>query len=581
MNPYIKQLIDLSQERFSTDAVNMPTSEWVCKNTTLKGRPFSLKRYEFQRKLLDDLHPNLDCIKTSQVGMTEIQIRKALAFLVRNKGTSVIFTLPNEDMFVRISNSRIKPLVAADKVFNRAQDKENKATRSISMMQFGQSFLYLVMAIESAATSTPADMVMNDELDLSDQKMVTLFNSRMQRSPWKVSQRFSTPTYPSYGIDLNWQSSDQHLYMCRCSSCNLWQHPEFTREFIHLPGLPEDISDLTQITNLKQEDLDFDQSYVKCKKCHKPLDLANPEVREWVPQYGSRVNSRGYRIGPFSTGDISPRYIFKQLFDYQKTEYIRGFHNTVLGQPYSDGNIQIPEADILACMTDNIGEPVSSRADSIWVGIDMGQMCHVTLGRGEDPDALEILSMYQVHVDDIVKHAQTLVEKYNVRFGCVDRHPYEPTSRDIFKASGGKIIPVEYRGLKDLNLVYDVTGENVAHVQVNNTWFLDNFAIKVRKRKIRISGYGFQKRVFVEHLRNMVRDEVPGQPATWTKLNGNDHYFHSSAFMAVAPHILALIRAKDDTDQRTMSLSATAKLAGPNNLLGLSKKKLAFEPTLR
>ncbi len=33
----------------------------------------------------------------------------------------------------------------------------------------------------------------------------------------------------------------------------------------------------------------------------------------------------------------------------------------------------------------------------------MGQMCHVTIGRGEDMDNLEILCMYQVHVDDIVK----------------------------------------------------------------------------------------------------------------------------------------------------------------------------------
>ena len=555
----------------------MTMTDWVCKNTTLRNRPFSIKGYEFQKKILDDMHPDLSVIKISQTGLTEIQLRKALAFLVRNNGTSLIFTEPNEDMFTRVSNSRVKPLVAKDKVFNTPMDKENKATRSIGMMQFGQSFLYLVPALETAATSIPADVVFNDELDLSDQKIISLFNSRLQNSKYKISQKFSTPSFPSYGIDLNWQTSDQQLYLCKCDSCGHWNSPEFHRDFIHLPGLPE-LGNLDEITVDMQDKMDFNDAYIMCEKCGAALDLANSDNREWVPQFPSRVNSRGYRVSPFCGDKLSLLYIFKQLWEYQKNEYKRGFYNTVLGTPYSDGTIQIPFEDIMACMTDQPNHIDPSDFEDCWVGIDMGQTCHVVIGRGSHKDHLEVIAMYEVNVKDIVQHCKDLVKRLPIRCGAIDRHPYEPTAREIFQATGGKIVPVEYRGAKDMNIVYDEY-KTISHIQVNNTWFLDQFASKVRKRLIKISGYGHKKMVYAQHLREMVRDEVPGEPATWKKLSGNDHYFHASAFMTIAIQIKELLRYSSEEEVRTMTMTKMVhqKEQVPN-LIGISNKRLEKHP---
>lgn len=573
-NEFIEQFLELANERFSLDSTSMKNSEWITKNTTLRNRNFNFRGYEFQRQIVDDMHPNLDCIKISQVGMTEIQIRKALSFLVRNNGTSLIFSLPDEDMYKRVSSTRIKPIINKDKVFNTPQDKESKATRSIDTMQFGQSFLYVVNASESAATSIPADVVMNDELDLSDQQVISLFASRMQNSAYKIAQRFSTPTFPSFGIDLNWRSSDQHLWMCKCDSCGHWQHPEFTPEFVHLPGLPADKA-LTEVTILYQDQLDFQNSYIKCEKCSSALDLLNPDNRLWVAKHPSRVNNRGYRIGPFSTGKLDLAYIYNSLWNYQKNEYVRGFHNTVLGLPYSDGNIQIPEEDIIACMNEgDVSVPNLKTIENLWVGIDMGAICHVTIGRGNDPEKVDILSMYQVHSHEIVEHCVKLVKDYNIRGGAVDRHPFEPTAREIFIKTGGIIVPVEYRGSKDIHLVNDEY-EEFSHAQVNNTWFLDNFAGRIRKRMMKILGYGYQKRVIIEHFRDMVREEKPGEPAKWNKLTGNDHYLHSAAFMTVAPQLRELIRLKSKQDVRTMILGLTPKITDTSdNLIGVSKKRV-------
>jgi len=567
-----------AEDRFSEDSINMPMSDWITKNTTIKTKPFSLKGYEFQEAIIDDMHENMSVIKPSQVGLTEAQIRKALAFLVRNNGTSLIFTLPTEDMYKRISKGRVKPIVDKDKVFNTAYDRANKAVRSVDMMQFGQSFLYLTPAIESAATSIAADVVMNDEVDLSDQKMITLFNSRLQGSDIALSQKFSTPTFPSFGIDLTYQASDQMEYACLCESCGHYNFPEFNKKFIHLEGIKslsdEMAEDMAKITIQEQDALNLDESYVKCEKCHSPLDLGNPELRQWVPKYESRSsNARGYKVTPFVTQRLNPKYIMKSLWNYQENEYLRGFHNTVLGLPYSDGNMQIPKDLIEKCMTNVKYDLPVSEYDPVWIGIDMGQTCHIIRAKGDNVENLHIFSMEAVHVDNIVQTVKDDCEKYNVIGGAVDRHPYEPTSRDIFAASGGRILPVEYRGLKELNIIYDEY-EEVAYGQVNRTTFLDNFAILIRKEKIKISGYGINKNTYIEHIRDMVRDETPESPAQWVKLKGNDHFFHASAFMAMGPKIAELIALKGKGEKRTMiDLQVIGIPDQTENIIGMGSGK--------
>lgn len=573
-NPFIETLFQKVQDRYSVDSQTMSVSDWVCKNTTLRGKPFTLKEYHFQQKILDDMHPNLSCIKLSQCGMTEVSIRKILAFLARNSGTNGIYSLPTEEMYLRISNGRIKTIVDADKVFNTDQDRMNKATRRVDMMQFGKSFLYITPANEQAATSISADIVFNDETDLSDQKMLTLFNSRLQNSKWKISQRFSTPSFPSFGIDLDWQSSDQHLYMRRCGCCGRWVHPEFTRKHITIPGLSDDFEDLSKISEHMKDDIDLRGSFVHCEYCKSRLDLSLPG--DWAPSYGSRKDSRGYRITPFCTENLSVEYIVTQLWRYQKTEYVRGWHNTVLGLPYTDGSIQIPEADIKACMTNVVNPPeLSSIRRGIYVGIDMGQTVHITIGTPSDDGGIDIVKIYNLHVNELVQHMTDLEKTCNILGGCIDRHPYTPTSEEVMVVTKGKVLPVEYRGLKDINLVYkdDIDGKVLAHAQVNHTWFLDQVSSAIKRRAMKISGYGAYKTVFIAHLRDMVRDEQPDKPAQWVKLTKNDHFFHSTGFMLAAPKIFQQHALTEKTEVRTMVLASVVPTAGGSATLFGGKGK--------
>ena len=553
----------------------MSYSDWLVANTTLRGKPFSLQDYWFQRAIIDDTHTNMDVIKCSQVGLTEVQMRKALAFLVRNRGLSAIFTLPNEKMYKRVSQTRFKPLVDNDKVFNKERDQGS--VRSMSLMQFGDSFLYVTGCSEGDATSIPADAVFNDEVDLSPQDMLALFSSRLQGSDWAINQRFGTPTFPSFGVDLGFRSSDQHHYLVKCPKCRKWNDPEFSRSHIYIPGLPDWVESLTDIEEEIIDEIDVVGSYVMCSHCSAALILSDPEVREWVPKHPNRQHARGYKVTPFCTHRLTPEYIITQLLKYKRRDYLRGFYNTVLGETYSDGNIQLSRDAVEQCFTGQPAVPTNIHPrDPVSVGIDMGQTCHITVGVGSSPENMHVIRFMAVHVDDLIDKVEELCRIYNVVAGAVDRHPYEPKADDVFTVSRGKIVPTEYRGTKEVNLVSNPTGDDVSHAQADRTRMLDQVVRYVKREPgLRFSGYGHYRETIIAHLRDMIRDEQPDQPAQWQKLTGNDHFFHSLGFMLIGLKIKEVERAKDNQEIRTQSLTSVVDMDDKaGNIFGRGNKSL-------
>jgi len=575
MNEHLKELLGRLQNRYSVDSVEMSMGEWLCQNTQLRGRPFSFKRYPFQRAIADDLHPNMDVIKPSQVGLSEIQVRKALGFIARNRGTTLIFTMPNEKMFERMSTTRILPIVKEEKVFNLETRSGEKPTRSRGLIQVGSSFMYVTGMTEGDATSISADVVMNDEVALSDQPMLALFNSRLQNSDWKINQRFSTPTFNNFGVDQGYMVSDQREYMCRCDACNHWQIPLFSRAFVDIPGLPDDLEHLAEIdeTLIDTGRLDLVNAQVVCERCRAPLDLGREENREWVAQYPSRTHARGYRVRPFSTDRLGPDYIIAQLLKYRARDYMRGWYNTVLGEAFTGGNARLSDTDINLCFTARSMTPLVERNDPTWIGIDMGQTCHLTVGQGDSVETLHIVEFRTVPVDDLLNVVQELLGTYNVIGGGVDRHPYTPTAEALWTISQGRILPVEYRGQKEFNLIRDELDlEIIKYAQANRTSLLDEVARLVRQHRFRFSGYGQQKTTITEHLKDMVRDENPEKPASWVKLTGNDHYFHSLAFLVAGLKLKEYEQGKNSDPRSTLYVEA-ANISGlDSGLFAINRK---------
>lgn len=528
-NPFLREFHSRVRDRYNLDTKDMTLGDWICANTSLNKRKFTFDRYPFQRQIADDMHPNLDCIKPSQVGLTEIQIRKALAILKRNDNISLIYTMPNERMFKRISKSRIQPLLEYDKAFQNPSG--DKTRQSMDLMKIGASFLYVTGSSEADATSINADIVFNDEIDLTPQDMLSLFNSRLQGSDMRINQRFSTPTYAGFGVDRGYSSSDQHEYFIRCPRCNHQQVPLFNRDFVRIDGLPDNIEDLKDIDEKLVDDgvIDIQSAHVICYKCHRPLDLSNYDNRQWVAKYPSRVHSRGYRVRPFSTHRLDPVYILGQLFIYKRRDNLKGFCNTVLGETYENSDSKLTDQQIDLVLKSSVPQG-KLEGFAHWVGIDVGLTCHIVVGAANDLDQVHVLKILTCREDELRGVLKRLDEEYDFTGGGMDRHPYTPLANDVRTDFMGRVMPMEYRGTKEVSEVKDSLSV-VTHVQVNRTMMLDYVAKGIRKALWTIDGYGLEGGTLKEHLKDMVRENPPEGEATWVKLNNNDHYFHALAFM--------------------------------------------------
>lgn len=541
-----EQLYQSAKLRFGDANASQSMGEWICANTTLKKRPFSFKDYPFQKSIADDMHSNLSVKKCSQVGLTEVQLRKYLAILTRSTAISGIFSLPNEKMFTKIYNGRLKPILEQDMVFN--PPVANKPTRSKDQVQIRDSFGYITACTEGDATSISADFLFHDELDLSPQEIIALYQSRLQGSDMRITQSFSTPSFTNFGIDKNYQMTDQREYTMKCEACNHIQIPRFKPQFIHLEHFPFDVKDFSELTSQEIATLDLENVYVHCEKCHAKLDLSNEEQREWVATFPSRLNFRGYQVRPFSTHRIKPDYIFKQLANYQDRSFLRGFYNTVLGEEYTSADAKVQREDVELCMRKGTSAiPNISWDIPCYMGIDVGFTCHITISFDDAEGWPHYVLFETVPAAYLVQRVTELLKIYNIIQGAIDRFPYTNEANEIRDLTNGRIMPVQYRGHGLLQPVFEPDTKIMSHYSANNTLALDRVQALIGSHRAEISGYQGQKELVIQQLTDMVRNDAPelNEMGAWLKVSGNDHYFHSMAFnqlsRRIGEHLFALI----------------------------------------
>lgn len=576
-NDYLHDFRSQLRQRFAEDSINMSMSDYIVQNTHLRKKQFSFDGYEFQRQIVDDMHPDMNVIKCSQIGLTEVQLRKFAAFLARNTAVKAIFSLPTDVMFKRVSQTRFSPLIEGEQVFNM-NTGSSKPTRSVGLYQINQSFGFFTGGKESDATSIDADALFQDEIDLADQEMLALYQSRLQGSSYKITQSFSTPTFEGFGVHKGFTASDQHEYMLKCEGCNHYNIPYFNPKFVCIPGLSGDINDLSEIDSELADKLDLGASYLRCEHCGSRLNTADPSLWSWVPRFPGR-RTRGYRVSPFCVHRIAnPSYIIDQLLKYKARDAIRRWYNTVLGEAYNDASARLSEVDILAVMRGEGRVQISN--EPVFVGIDVGLTCHVVLAHMGQGSPI-VFDFRQVTADTLVDEVKTILETYNIIGGCMDRNPYTPLANEIRELSQGRILPVEYAGSPGAANVQIVNDEldQLSHVRGNRTTMLDAVAGAIRKRKISLYGYGRLQRLILDHLQDMVRMEHEINEKTkeeiaarWAKLTGNDHFFHALAYLLFSMRVNMTIDYHQE-DPRTQVIQSNIIIpTGQATRLGVNRR---------
>ena len=552
----ITSIKNMGVVRFTTYN-NIPISALVRKVERLKDSKQTGAKYQNYRHIVDIIevepvpvqcltvdHPThlFLCSKAMiPTHNTEVQLRKALAFVTRNPHRNLIYTMPDENMRRRVFQNRVLPILTEDSAFHGLNAAGKKPIRSIEMTEINSSFMMMFPANEKAATSQPADAVFNDEVDLSDPQILALFNSRVQGSDLRMIHNYSTPTYDGLGISALYETSDQHEYLYKCPHCGHWQLPDFTTKYIRIPNLPIEASeDLTKFDPIWIDKYGINplDAYSVCSKCDRRVTYGDSANHRWVARHPHRSNSRGYRVSPFSTRNLDAAYVFGQLLKYQLLDNMKGFHNTVLGITHESSDERLSEVLLRTLFTAMSDFYTDHNGVPHFIGIDMGKVCHITIGRAEGIGKVKTVLMEAVKVEELEARFKYYSTLFPIVGGFIDRLPLITESNKIRNISEFKVMPMQYgRGSGGMIVVpkNDEYGQ-LDYVEAHRTLHLDKFANAIRSGYVTFAGYGTQKETIISHLRAMVRvfeedkDGVEKLPV-WKKKDKQDHYFHSLAYM--------------------------------------------------
>lgn len=494
------------------------------------------EQHNFQVDYIKDYSRRICVVKSSQVGITTSSIVKVLYLAHLNTvsawssqfgrkgkaGITAIYTFPTANDVFDFSSTRFSTMIRSSKVLiDLMGGNKKKSVDAVGRRIIGNSLIaFRGTQKDSQAISIPADLIVNDELDFSNQDVIDVFDSRLTHSDLKWWWKFSTPTIPNYGIDAEYRRSDQKRWVVRCSSCGKNQEIDW----------PE---------NVKRKKIGGKTyAYWGCRRCAKELDRT---TGGWQARHPNRQYS-GYYIPPTICPWIQPLNIVESKRTY-KTE--KGFRNFALGQAFTSGADVITREMLLSrfefgSVWNPITEPV------ILMGVDQGDLLHYTISRMRG-GRRETLA---VGTKDDFSGIAGLMQEWNVNLCVMDALPNKQTAKHFAKDFEGRVLLSIYKDF-DEEMVYRPSLKMDNGILVDRTDALDMSAASWRDGEsvFVLDGHQYNqipkhidepagKDAFIQQMGNMVRDEQEDKKtgksrAVWVK-TGPDHYRHADTYNLLA-----------------------------------------------
>lgn len=524
---------------------------WICENTTLKGEPFSFFGHEFQETIVADPSRQKNIRKCAQIGISELASRIVLALANILDSTTWIYTLPTADFAKNFVKTRIDPTVQTSAALREAL---NNTADNTQIKQFGTSFIYFKGTVgQNAAISVPADGVIHDEVDFSDQTVMSSYESRLIHSPYKIKYKFSTPTVGGFGISEEFDSSRRFFNFAQCNHCNHWFLPSYFTD-VHIPGFD---GDKHEVTKDKLPRIQWQDTKLHCPKCGQEPDLG-PSHRAWVCENPTENHeAAGYQIQPFDApGVITMPYLVEASTKYDR---FVDFTNFALGLPAEDKETSFTNEDVDRWKVEGVAPGFFTHV----MGVDMGLVCHIMVLGVDVTERCMAVHMEQVPLSRVFDRKRELQIQHRVGLTVVDSQPYADMLMRM-QAVDQNLYGAVYVTSKDLALyavkkteeVDDaMEGEKKAgageererQVNVNRNRALDGLMDFARRGNLQVlDGPYFE--TFAKHVQDMkrVKDFTREKEISyvWQKsAKGNDHFHHALLYAWIASKMRGVVQS--------------------------------------
>lgn len=513
------------------------TSKWIATNTMLRGKPYSFKDHEYQLKILDSEAQEVNVRKCSQVGITEVSVRKALAMCGMIKNFTTIYTFPTAAFAATIAKTRVDPIIRESPFLSQLMtDIDN-----VDVKQLSTSFLFLKgSASSNAPISTPADFLIHDELDFSDENTISQYQSRISHSKWKLKWKFSTPTIPGKGVDFEFQRSRRNYMFVKCSCCGHYFIPDYY-EHVRIPGATIDLHDITK-RNLHE--FNYRAAFVECPSCGGQPDM-NIEHREWVCENPTEHHvAEGIQVTPFDAPNIvTPGYLVEASTQYSN---IADFVNFGLGLPYYSQESVLSPEEVQACIVPSKFEGLVAHV----MGVDLGKICHIVVVAISYDGAMQAVHLEKVPLQQLKQRYFELRAQYRVRVSVIDSLPYTDTVLAL-QAGDQNLwasVYVQTRGtelftVKKRDEVEERGVQALRQINVNRDRTFDSLMPYLRSGQFSKVSCPLDGE-FVQHCTDMRRVKDWNSRSQqiefkWVKSEmGDDHFWFALSYAYLAQHIV-------------------------------------------
>lgn len=528
---------DITEDNHKGVAHIVSPAAWVLDNEFINEnqKPFEFDNHRFMIQPYNDMSPDQVIRKSAQVGWSVLAIIKAIhacKFLKLN----VIYVLPTRNATHDFVIPKVNPMLDRNPVIKELINN----TDSVNLKQVGDRFLYFRGSFHRGeAVSVSADLVVSDEHDLSDQSVLTIYQSRLQASEYGWFWKFSNPTIPSYGVDEEWQESDQLHWFVECEHC---KHNMFI-------GFEPDAMFMNHY-------VDIANGIYACGSCNKEISDKARQNGYWWALYPNR-EKRGYWISQMIVPWVSAKKIIKQ----QKDMSIDVFHNFVLGMPYQESEFMLnADAIYRAC------KPGLADKTDVVIGCDSGKTKHYVIGNRE--------GIFNYGATDSWDDVETLINKFNAT--CViDALPDFTVPEQLARKYPGRVFVHYYRhDNKGMEVSERKEGTQAGMVQSDRTKLFDQVSTEIASGKIIFFQpfkdlSGADNKGLVYHLSNIYRtievDPKGIQRARWaTKENKPDHWAHALAYWRVGTSFILSSRDVGAVQMGTHTLKPTSYTVKPD-----------------
>ena len=541
-NSDLLALSDRLRMRFDRESGMQALDETVLKYGYVQGDRFSFHEHEFQRQIIKDTSSRISIRKCSQVGLSEVMVQKLLAMASSMRHVRIIFTLPTKEMASSFSKDRIDGAIEQSDFYGSLT---TAGSNSASQKKIGSCHIYVAGTFgANQAISVPAEIVICDEVDFSNQVVLGKLNSRLRHANIVdehgfrgIKYMFSTPTVDGFGVDLEFQKGDQQYYMCKCEHCETWVRPEF--QDFRVPGWDDDI------TNFSRED-SYDPKYrltdtsIRCSNCSKNLfsSLINPDRREWVAAFPDR-HERSYQVSPWDVPTYNtPNEVMRQIQGYPLKS---DFYNFVLGLPFSDANNSFNTSDehrVHITKSETLSYLSSLVLNYMVMGMDVGKTCHLSVGLaiGRTLHVVWLEKIENTRHSPATPEILARYDFYRCVQMCVDSGPDITLVNNLTSARPDMRAVVYVRNISGPKLFEEKSSEPV--VNVDRTKSLTYLLTKHNSGDIYYpKNHPLLDEVF-QHLRTTKKIRRQNTDGTFTELfqasSDNDHWVHSLHYLMLA-----------------------------------------------